>query len=89
MDILDFFWTFYLNHLSPLWGYFLKLSLKFIIHIRESRYIEISSKWLLGATICNIAQSTQEVPLCNIAQSTQEVIYEHLKQEVKILVKVP
>ena len=27
MDILDFFWTFYLNHLSPLWGYFwIKLS---------------------------------------------------------------
>ena len=25
MDILDFFWTFYLNHLSPLWGYFSKL----------------------------------------------------------------
>ena len=24
MDILDFFWTFYLNHLSPLWGYFLQ-----------------------------------------------------------------
>ena len=24
MDILDFFWTFYLNHLSPLWGYFCK-----------------------------------------------------------------
>ena len=23
MDILDFFWTFYLNHLSPLWGFFL------------------------------------------------------------------
>ena len=23
MDILDFFWTFYLNHLSPLQGYFL------------------------------------------------------------------
>ena len=22
MDILDFFRTFYLNHLSPLWGYF-------------------------------------------------------------------
>ena len=22
MDILDFFWTFYLNHLIPLWGYF-------------------------------------------------------------------
>ena len=22
MDILDIFWTFYLNHLSPLWGYF-------------------------------------------------------------------
>ena len=22
MDILDFFWTFYLNHLSPIWGYF-------------------------------------------------------------------
>ena len=27
MDILDFFWTFYLNHLSPLQGYFwIKLS---------------------------------------------------------------
>ena len=25
MDILDFFWTFYLNHLSPLWGYFFYL----------------------------------------------------------------
>ena len=23
MDIFDFLWTFYLNHLSPLWGYFL------------------------------------------------------------------
>ena len=23
MDILDFFWTLYLNHLSPLWGYFI------------------------------------------------------------------
>ena len=22
MDIMDFFWTFDLNHLSPLWGYF-------------------------------------------------------------------
>ena len=22
MDILDIFWTFYLNYLSPLWGYF-------------------------------------------------------------------
>ena len=22
MDILDFFWTFYLNHLNPLQGYF-------------------------------------------------------------------
>ena len=22
MDILDIFGTFYLNHLSPLWGYF-------------------------------------------------------------------
>ena len=25
MDILDFFWTFYLNHLSPLWSYFFYL----------------------------------------------------------------
>ena len=25
MDILDFFGTFYLNHLSPLWGYFFLL----------------------------------------------------------------
>ena len=23
IDIFDIFWTFYLNHLSPLWGYFL------------------------------------------------------------------
>ena len=22
MDILDIFWTFYLHHLNPLWGYF-------------------------------------------------------------------
>ena len=22
LDILDIFWTFCLNHLSPLWGYF-------------------------------------------------------------------
>ena len=28
MDILDFFWTFYLNHLSPLWGYFYPVSSK-------------------------------------------------------------
>ena len=25
MDILDFFWTFYFNHLSPLQGYFFTL----------------------------------------------------------------
>ena len=24
---MDIFWTFYLNHLSPLWGYFLKIAL--------------------------------------------------------------
>ena len=22
---MDIFWTFYLNHLSPLWGYFLNI----------------------------------------------------------------
>ena len=22
---MDIFWTFYLNHLSPLWGYFFKM----------------------------------------------------------------
>ena len=27
MDILDIFWTFYLNHLSPLWGYFFSYDL--------------------------------------------------------------
>ena len=27
MDILDFFWTFHLNHLSPLWGYFFSYDL--------------------------------------------------------------
>ena len=26
LDILDIFWTFYLNHLSPLWGYFWQFS---------------------------------------------------------------
>ena len=34
MDILDIFWTFYLNPLSPLWGYFLnsgKTSLRGIL----------------------------------------------------------
>ena len=25
---MDIFWTFYLNHLSPLWGYFLYFELK-------------------------------------------------------------
>ena len=30
MDILAFFGHFYLNHLSPLWGYFLQLSRIFI-----------------------------------------------------------
>ena len=28
MDILDFFWTFYLNHLGPLQGYFFWLIYK-------------------------------------------------------------
>ena len=27
LDILDIFWTFYLNHLSRLWGYFYILKL--------------------------------------------------------------
>ena len=27
MDILDFFWIFYLNHLSPLQGYFFSYDL--------------------------------------------------------------
>ena len=26
MDILDIFWTFDLNHLSPLWGYFFSVN---------------------------------------------------------------
>ena len=33
MDILDFFWTFYLNHLSPLWGYFYTKYLDYHVHI--------------------------------------------------------
>ena len=36
MDILDFFGTFYLNHLSPLWGYFLSMQLFFTIVLAES-----------------------------------------------------
>ena len=28
-DLLDIFWTFYLNHLSPLWGYFFLVQLHF------------------------------------------------------------
>ena len=28
---MDIFWTFYLNHLSPLWGYFWGLSYFFLL----------------------------------------------------------
>ena len=47
MDILDFFWTFYLNHLSPLWGYFfvqcftiiiIKCKASFSCHSSSSHY---------------------------------------------------
>ena len=31
MDILDFFWTFYLNHLSPLLGYFLTVGIQVFV----------------------------------------------------------
>ena len=33
---MDIFWTFYLNHLSPLWGYFLKLILIIVFSILNS-----------------------------------------------------
>ena len=35
MDILDFFWTFYLNHLSPLWGYFSDLGQKVVASLNS------------------------------------------------------
>ena len=35
MDIWTFFWTFYLNHLIPLWGYFFTMNIKGeMFHVR-------------------------------------------------------
>ena len=42
MDILDFFWTFYLNHLSPLWGYFF---LSGTVYQSNSLYIFHQRNW--------------------------------------------
>ena len=46
MDILTFYWTFYLNHFSPLWGYFLLFLLLFrrpgwLAFIRQFLYVFI------------------------------------------------
>ena len=58
MDILDFFWTFYLNHLSPLWGYFFaslhsayyfcNILLIFVVHVQK-----FYSLALLGMSFLN------------------------------------
>ena len=41
MDILDFFWTFYLNHLSPLWGYFFLIFLSIHFNVIKSFNVDI------------------------------------------------
>ena len=60
MDILDFFWTFYLNHLSPLWGYFLNFTtllliiyslLQYNVHLCEiccSKYSKVALRFFLN-----------------------------------------
>ena len=42
MDIFDIFWAFYLNHLSPLWGYFSVID-KHLIDENLSNMITMSS----------------------------------------------
>ena len=37
---MDIFWTFYLNHLSPLWGYFFIAMVKFV---HESEALNVVS----------------------------------------------
>ena len=53
MDILDFFWTFYLNHLSPIWGYFF-MSIKlevFVFPHRSSITLNITKKIICSHTV--------------------------------------
>ena len=45
MDILDLFWTFHLNHLSPLWGYFWE--------ILEKSYVKLAGGWLVLPPVGN------------------------------------
>ena len=53
MDILDIFWTFYLNHLSPLQGYFFptkslkRLHAARIDELADSNKPAINCDWLL------------------------------------------
>ena len=37
---MDIFWTFYLNHLSPLWGYFTNL--------KKWKYLDIANRDLFS-----------------------------------------
>ena len=60
MDILDIFWTFCLNHLSPLWGYFMNLKLS----MRTSFLVLICERGLVGIYV--IAAESQVPQYCEI-----------------------
>ena len=52
MDILDIFWTFYLNHLSPLWGYFYSFQHSFSICFQN--VLQISTHSEIFKTLSNM-----------------------------------
>ena len=57
MDILDIFWSFYLNHLSPLWGYFSLNNPLFQVNILVISFEGVYTEFplLLGSpTSCHI-----------------------------------
>ena len=54
MDILDFFWTFYLNHLSPLWGYFFATVKSFDADIAISGNFALNAKNSFGVFVCSV-----------------------------------
>ena len=74
MDILDFFWTFYLNHLSPLWGYFLSK----YRYIREG---ETNSKYFLSwKSPDTLAKNIKSVmnSAAKLIHSQQEILSEQI-----------
>ena len=44
---MDIFWTFYLNHLSPLWGYFFKISISSCTHCTCFN-AKVYGLWVMG-----------------------------------------